>query len=229
MGIQGKEILIIDDDDDLLNLLKKIMEGAGLKVSLAKTVDEAIIIMKSRVPHVITLDINLGDSSGFEFLRVKNETPDFQSIPVIMLSAETGKKNISKALAFGANDYIVKPIKAKTILQKIRKLLKDFQDSTGFYEYLPSDGPEVVFLLEGDLVKINELSCILESPVKIPKGVELELESEYLKKLGAQKCQFRSVRESVTIGPKIYRNEITFVGMDESIAQKIRQVQKHKG
>lgn len=223
----AKEILIVDDDNEIVALLQKILEGMGFLVSSADNVDDGMSLLEARAPHLVLLDINLTGSEGFDFLHAKRMNPVFSEIPVVMLSIESSKQSISKAMAFGASDYMVKPIEAKQVVRKVKKLLREIESPS--YNFLEQgmNGPPVDIECVGDVTKINEVSCILRSTLKLADDTEMKIESPFLDELGVSSCKQRVI-SSMAIQPNLYNTEVTFVGIDERMAQKIRKIQRYK-
>ena len=98
MGLQNKEILIIDDDPDFRILLKRILENRHMVVQEAQNIHQGLNILKDRAPHLITLDMKLADEQGIDFLKIKNKNPKLTNIPVIMISSYAQKDLISQSI-----------------------------------------------------------------------------------------------------------------------------------
>ena len=112
------KILIIDDDVDLLFLGSSLLKQRGFEVFSLSRADQAIETVKSVKPHLILLDVKLGDLDGRDIcLRLKSD-PDTSFIKIILYSAfpETSVE-YSK---FGADDFIVKPYEFNHLVERIR-------------------------------------------------------------------------------------------------------------
>jgi hypothetical protein len=106
------------------------------------------------------------------------------------------------------------------LLQRIKKILKDFE-----YPMVKLDkGNDVEATSVGDIIRINEMGCILQSSIKLAKGVKLNIKSEFLKSMGASPCLTEIQSEAIVANPGVYRNEVKFKGMDEQTAKKIRNI-----
>lgn len=116
-----KTIMIVDDEEDTVDLLKLIVESEGYKTITAYNGSEALEKM-SQEPDLILLDIMMPGMDGWEVLRrIKEE----YNTPVAMLTAKS--QNIDRMIGLHllkADDYITKPFGKKQILEKIEKLLK---------------------------------------------------------------------------------------------------------
>lgn len=116
-----KQILIVEDDLNLGESLKKICENEGLVTHLAKNLSEARSLVSSTI-DVIVLDWMLPDGQGVDFLkeiRQKNK-----SLPVIMLTARTELVDKVVGLETGANDYMTKPFESRELVARIRVQLR---------------------------------------------------------------------------------------------------------
>lgn len=111
-SLKGKDILIIDDAPEARLLARKILEVDGAQVSEAGGVDTGIELARKNVPHLIIVDLEMPVRSGFEFLTLRAADPLFQAIPTLVLSGKKDRASIQRAIAFGANDYILKPFRA---------------------------------------------------------------------------------------------------------------------
>jgi PAS domain S-box-containing protein len=120
-------ILIVEDEPDIANLLRRYLERAGYSVVTAPDAATALAIARERPLDLITLDVILPDADGFTVLEWLKNDPRTTAIPVIMLSmvADDGQ---GKTL--GAVDYLVKPIQEEALLQRIDRLLANAQPGT---------------------------------------------------------------------------------------------------
>ena len=120
---QKKSVLIVEDDNGLVNLLKNKLEGPGIEVITAGTGQQALNMIKNKVPNLVVLDIMLpGGMNGFDVLEQIKGNPTQKGIPVIVLTnLDTEQKT---ALDIGAIDYIVKPnISLDEVVLKIKNNL----------------------------------------------------------------------------------------------------------
>ncbi len=227
MSLKRKEILVIDDDPDIIELLATVLTSAGMKIHKASCLDDAQKSMEHSVPHLIILDIKLGaKESGFQFLKNKNQQPHYKDIPVIILSAANNKKSITQSQFFGVRDYIVKPLNPYQVLRKIKKNLLSYKTIT--HTYNSDDKPIATLRSAGELASINELSIRINSPVKFARDCYVNLEASLLTELKAEISEQRSVGESRVIDVGRYQTEITFVGITEKTARMIRKYRTSK-
>ena len=117
-------ILCIDDDPDVLNLLKKILTGAGYSVIVAGDGKRGIEEALSRQPDLILMDVMMPEIDGYVACFELQSNPDTKFIPVIFLTALDDEVNRAKAFAVGAADHLAKPIRKDILLKKIDEQIK---------------------------------------------------------------------------------------------------------
>lgn len=117
-----KQVLIVEDDENLGKSLKKILESEGMKAFLAPNLEEARTLV-SKDLDVIVLDWMLPDGQGIDFLR-EIRTKEF-SMPVIMLTARTDLIDKVLGLETGANDYMTKPFESRELVARVRVQLRE--------------------------------------------------------------------------------------------------------
>ena len=109
MENKEKKILVIDDDQDILKLIKIILENEGYEVKTAPTGEEGIKYAIQDMPDLILLDIMMPIMDGWEILKMLHTDEGTRKIPVAMLTCKTDVKNKLIGLQEGAIDYITKP------------------------------------------------------------------------------------------------------------------------
>lgn len=121
MGQNEFEILIVDDEEKIVEVVKSYLEASGYKVYTAYNCRGAREIFDIMNPDLLILDLMLPDMSGEDFcieLRKKSR------IPIIMLTAKIDEADILKGLDIGADDYITKPFSAKQLVARVKALLR---------------------------------------------------------------------------------------------------------
>ncbi|MEP7377304.1 MAG: response regulator [Chitinophagaceae bacterium] len=113
-----KRILIVDDDTNLLSVLKSSLDKGGYKPVVTTSCEEGLKIFYDHLPDLVFLDINVGDEDGREMCRKIKAHADYQHIPVILMSANHDALGLFKN--YGATDMIEKPFSIPDILQKIQ-------------------------------------------------------------------------------------------------------------
>jgi DNA-binding response OmpR family regulator len=116
-------ILICDDDPLLIELMSFRLKAKGFDVITAVNGEEALSKVVSEHPSLVVLDAMMPRLDGFEVLSRMKSDAGVSHIPVIMLSARKGEKDIVSALERGADDYLVKPFIPEELLARLSKLL----------------------------------------------------------------------------------------------------------
>ncbi|KPJ56828.1 hypothetical protein AMJ49_03730 [Parcubacteria bacterium DG_74_2] len=103
-----KKILIIEDEDLLLNLLRDKLSQEGYEVSVARNGEEGLEKIKEEKPDLILLDIVMPKKGGFEVMEEMNKDKEMKSIPVIVVSNSGQPVEIDRAQKLGAKDWLIK-------------------------------------------------------------------------------------------------------------------------
>ncbi len=115
-------ILIVEDEDFLIQVLKDNLATEGCTVDIAKDGEEAVEKVGKKKPDLILLDIILPGINGLELCRCLKANPETKSIPIIIVTASREEDLSERCLAAGADGLIIKPFEAKELLEKIKKL-----------------------------------------------------------------------------------------------------------
>ena len=116
--------LVVEDDDQIAYLLQFILRKEGYAVTIARDGREAQQIIAGReVPALVTLDFMLPHANGLELLAQIRATSGWDKVPVLMLTARSQEKDVERARASGATDYLVKPFKPEELRACVRRLV----------------------------------------------------------------------------------------------------------
>lgn len=221
-----KEILVIDDDDAILKMVDKILTTSGYRVHTAENIAEAMAIVQLRVPHLVITDLKLRGESGFEYLERHRRTKEVRSVPVIVLSSVRSPEAIYQASSLGASDYVTKPIDAATLVNKVKKTLKDrkFPHVT-----FSSERPQRVQIhVRGNILQASEIGFLIEAPVRVAENTRVELTSPLLRELAIDSCVFQRTQLPPRPGfPGQYLNDIAVIGLNSVHAGRIRKIMKN--
>lgn len=117
----NKNILIIDDDEDLAMITSDMLEDNGYKVSITNNTENAYSLIQEKKFNLIILDINLPDDTGFNFCKaIRRES----TIPIIFISARTSKTDKITGLDIGGDDYLPKPYSLEELLSRVNANLR---------------------------------------------------------------------------------------------------------
>jgi two-component system, OmpR family, alkaline phosphatase synthesis response regulator PhoP len=121
--MEGKKILIVDDEEDILEMLAYNFTKENMKVFKADTGEKAIETAEKIRPDVILLDVMLPDTDGISVCEVLRKNPALKNTLILFLSARGEDYSQVAGFKAGADDYIVKPIKIKILKHKVKVLL----------------------------------------------------------------------------------------------------------
>jgi two-component system phosphate regulon response regulator PhoB len=119
-----KTILAVDDERDILELLKYNLSKDGYKVVTAESGESALEVIRESNPDLILLDLMLPGMNGLEICRVIKENAQTKHIPIVMLTAKGEEADIVAGLEIGAEDYITKPFSPRVLLARMRAVLR---------------------------------------------------------------------------------------------------------
>ncbi len=130
----AKKILIVEDEKDILQLVKLYLEKEGYRTVTASTGSEGLAQVRSEKPDLLVLDLMLPEIDGLEICKRLRSAPDTAMIPIIMLTAKAEESDTIIGLELGADDYVTKPFSPKTLVARIKALFRRL-------ERKPEDGP----------------------------------------------------------------------------------------
>jgi len=114
-------ILVVDDEPAILDLVAAILEHQGYIVLEARDGDEALSILRERIPDLVLLDVMMPGQDGFAVLK---EIRALSNVPVIMLTVQAGEADKVRGLDLGADDYIAKPFGPRELVSRVKALLR---------------------------------------------------------------------------------------------------------
>ncbi len=118
-----QNILVVDDEPDVLAVLRKKLEGEGYAVTTAEDGIKALELIRRQPADLVLLDVMMPGKDGFTVLKEMQADQSLRGIPVIMVTAKGENNAIFEGQALGATDYIVKPIDLTQLLTFIRRYL----------------------------------------------------------------------------------------------------------
>ena len=117
-----KRIWIIDDDEEMgraVGLMLKLLDCETTLFLSARTAVQSLLTGKQ--PHLMIVDVNMPEISGLDLIEFLRRRPEWKDMPIVMLSSETADTMVDKALRFGADSYITKPV----TLEELEKAMND--------------------------------------------------------------------------------------------------------
>jgi DNA-binding NarL/FixJ family response regulator len=119
-----KKLLLIDDDPNLVLLVKDYLEFQGYEVITANNGKEALKILESNLPDMIVCDIMMPEIDGYGFVEELRKNPNTSWIPLLFLSAKGQSQDRIKGLNLGADFYMVKPFEPEELVAQVESSLK---------------------------------------------------------------------------------------------------------
>jgi len=120
-------ILVVDDDRDIVRLVRSYLEKAGYQVLTAYDGESALRLLRSEKPQLLILDLMLPDRDGWDVARLVRADSNIAATPIIMLTARVDDNDKIVGLEIGADDYITKPFNPREVVARVRALLRRTQ------------------------------------------------------------------------------------------------------
>ena len=162
------KVLTVDDSKTIRMIVKKAFQSYDCAICEAENGAEGLAAATKEKPGLIILDITMPVMNGIEMLDRLKGDPDLKNIPVIMLTAESGKDNVLNIVKKGIKDYMVKPFKGEDLIDRVRKIMplesKTEADSA-------ESKPVKYFTQVEDIV-------VLSLPAKVTRPVTVEVEGK---------------------------------------------------
>jgi len=117
------DIVLIDDNQIHLQTTGRILQNYGYSVQTLSDPLTSLQALPDLQPGIIILDIMMPGMDGFHLLKSIKEIPDFQNIPVLILSGKQFAPDKRKALALGADEYLTKPLNSRNLVTEIKKYI----------------------------------------------------------------------------------------------------------
>ncbi|MGJ5631771.1 hybrid sensor histidine kinase/response regulator [Nostoc sp. CALU 1950] len=123
MDIQAS-ILVIDDQPDNFDVVETLLDGENYQLYYAASGQQALNRLDSFQPDLILLDVMMPDLDGMEVCRRIKADPQWQAVPIIMVTALTDKEDLARCLATGADDFISKPVNGVELRARVHSMLR---------------------------------------------------------------------------------------------------------
>lgn len=169
-------ILVVDDDREIVRLVKSYLERAGYNVLSAYNGEGALHIMRREHPDLLVLDLMLPDRDGWDLTRLIRSEKTLADIPIIMLTARVDDSDKIVGLEIGADDYITKPFNPREVVARVRALLRRSQRGSSLpiqqtlqVGWLLLDLGRRELMVNGELVELTPsefelIRVLMESP-----------------------------------------------------------------
>jgi len=119
-----ESVLVVDDERDILELVKYNLDKEGYQVTIVETGEDALAAARTKMPDVVVLDLMLPGVDGLEVCRRLKGDLKTRGIPIVMLTAKGGEADIVTGLEMGAADYVTKPFSPRVLSARIKAVLR---------------------------------------------------------------------------------------------------------
>lgn len=117
-------ILVVDDVNAMRIQVRDLLRGFGFeKVTVVGNGEEAIDVLGNENIHLILCDWHMAPIDGYELLTQVRKLPNYQTVPFIMVTAESARENVIQAIESGVDDFLIKPLTRAKIQNKVYKVL----------------------------------------------------------------------------------------------------------
>lgn len=122
---ENMKVLIVDDYSSMRRTIRSILEQNGVqKIHEAENGKVALSKLNEITVDIVILDWQMPEMTGIELLRRIRATDKIKTLPILMVTAESEVKNVVEAVKAGVNNYVVKPFDARTLMDKIQRILQ---------------------------------------------------------------------------------------------------------
>jgi two-component system alkaline phosphatase synthesis response regulator PhoP len=119
-----EKILVIDDETNIVRLVRDYLEQAGFLVETARNAEKGLQMMRHEPPDLLLLDLGLPDQDGWDLTRMIRSDRQLAHLPIIMLTARVADSDRIVGLELGADDYITKPFNPREVIARVRAVLR---------------------------------------------------------------------------------------------------------
>lgn len=141
-----KKILIVEDEKDILQLVKLYLEKEGFRTASAMTGTDGLRLVKTEHPDLIILDLMLPEMDGLEVCKRIRLNQDTALLPILMLTAKAEESDTVIGLELGADDYVTKPFSPKALVARVKALLRRLERNANIAQTQYHYGPLLVDL-----------------------------------------------------------------------------------
>ena len=140
-----ERIVVIEDEPDILEVIRHNLTREGFRVSFAADGEEGYQMVVDQRPDLVLLDLMLPGMDGLEVCRRLKEDPATRSVPVVMVTAKGEESDNVLGLGLGADDYVPKPFSPRELLARVRAVLRRTarQDESSVKERIVRDGVDI--------------------------------------------------------------------------------------
>jgi DNA-binding response OmpR family regulator len=217
-------ILVVDDDNDILKVVEKVLSLSQHNVFTARDAIKAMDLLNTTYFDVLITDGNMPHFSGFELASTIKNNKRFEKMAICMLTGMREKKDIEKGIRAGVDEYIVKPIDPMLLLQKIDAILVKKPPQKPV-EHIFSAGATYAntrLSYESRITQLSETGLTIRSIAEIQTGVTVQMTSDLFRRIDIKAVPDLKVIACRKVADHDYEIQIAFNNVNEGIQKKIR-------
>ncbi|AJS58770.1 response regulator transcription factor [Paenibacillus sp. IHBB 10380] len=209
MSLKNTKVLIIDDEEDILRILKTVLTKEGIdNIYTSTTVSDGFIQFQQKKPDIVLLDIMLPDGEGYDVCK---QIRSISNVPILFLSAKTEEIDKILGFAIGGDDYIVKPFSPKEVAYRVKAQLRRA-------DYIQADKEEDTLLKAGPF-ELNEQRAELKK-----NGENIELRPKELGLISYLLKNANRIISKESLCDHVWGED--FIGFDNTVMVHIRRLRE---
>ncbi|MCB0379360.1 MAG: response regulator [Bdellovibrionales bacterium] len=204
--------LIVDDDEDILKIIRVLLQSQGHDVEPSTSALEAMKLLKRQEFDLVITDATMPAHSGFDLIRTIRKDKNLKHLTIAMLTGRREREDIEQAVEVGVEDYIVKPIDPKVLMEKVDRLIKKHKkkmEDLGKHQPTPSR-----LSLDCMVTRVTDVGITIEGPVFFQPGCQVEIDVEILKKAGIEKNKFKTIYSKELKKEGYYATDMVMLGLN---------------
>lgn len=217
------KVLLVDDDRELLQIAGALLSHAQFDVTCSENAVDAMEHVRRETFDVVITDANMTPHSGFDLIRSIKLLPQYDLVPVAMLTGRREKRDVERALSVGAQDYIVKPLDPDLFIKKVSELAMRSLDNHRAAKFAEVPLNEIATCeLALVVIGLTEHGALLDSDHALRVGSIVTLDCDVFHRIGTPKPQVRIISCSPGPTENTFEVRTSFHALDEKNLMKIR-------
>jgi len=204
---QGR-ILVVDDDKEVVRLMRAYLEDSGFEVMAAYDGESALHTIRRENPDLVLLDLMLPDRDGWDVTRTIRSDKSLQNTPIIMLTARVDDTDKIVGLEIGADDYVTKPYNPREVVARVKARLR-------IQKGLKVDDPSQVLSVNGLRMDVRRREVLVDKRAVILTATEFEILRVLMEGAGYVLTRGELIRKS--LGTE-------FLGIERTLDSHIRNL-----
>lgn len=158
-------VLIVDDDVNIINLVKEALSAYNYILLEAKSLQEAESMLSTRKPSLLILDWSLPDGPGTDLLKRMRQSSNYKNIPVVVLTSKDSETDLVKGFDYGADDYVTKPFSSVELAKRVEAIMRRLSPLL----------EEEVALFDDFIINLNQKQLIIDGEPANLGAIEFSL------------------------------------------------------